>query len=316
MPYDSIIDRTDSGALIPEEAVRDIIQGVPQFSAALRLARPVRMARGQQRMPCLSALPTAYFVNGDTGLKQTTDQAWANKYLNAEEIAAIVPIPQAVLDDADFDIWAEVKPRLMEAFGVLIDGAVFLGTNKPASWPNDILAAAVAAGQTVDLSNVEAGGGDIVDAIGNETGIMALVEADGFDVNGFVADTGIKAMLRGLRSSTGELIFQPSVTAGTPSTLYGQRLEFPKNGAMNAAVARIFAGDWSQMMMAIRQDMTYKIFTEGVITDAAGKVVLNLMQQDTVALRAVMRVAFQVANPINRMNTTEATRYPFSVLVP
>ena len=30
-----------------------------------------------KKQPVLSALPVAYFVNGDTGLKQTTEAAWA-----------------------------------------------------------------------------------------------------------------------------------------------------------------------------------------------------------------------------------------------
>lgn len=109
--YTSVIDRSDVGALIPEDVSRTIIQGLPASSVALTSFRRATMSRAQQRLPVLSVLPVAYWVDGDTGLKQTTEQNWANKYLDARELAVIVPIPQAVLDDADFDIWGEVRPR-------------------------------------------------------------------------------------------------------------------------------------------------------------------------------------------------------------
>ena len=66
----------------------------------------------------------------------------------------------------------------------------------------------------------------------------------------------------------------------------------------------------------MRQDRTYSIATEGVISGDAGAVVINLFQQDSVALRAVMRVAWQVPNPINRVQGTAANRYPVAVLLP
>src|SRR6188508_2944328 len=105
MPYDNIISRSDAAALIPEEVAAPLLAGAVEQSAALSLFRRVPMSRAQSRIPVIAALPTAYFVNGDTGLKQTTEVNWTNKYLNAEEIAAIVPIPETVLDDADFDVW-------------------------------------------------------------------------------------------------------------------------------------------------------------------------------------------------------------------
>jgi len=54
--------------------------------------------------------------------------------------------------------------------------------------------------------------------------------------------------------------------------------------------------------------------TEAVLQDAAGNIVYNLAQQDMVALRAVMRLGFALPNPINRMQPTAASRFPFATL--
>jgi len=309
--YNSIIDRTDATPLIPEEVSREIVQALPQQSAVMRLFRRVTMSRVQQRMPVVSALATAYFVNGDTGLKQTSEVNWTNKYLNAEELAVIVPIPQAVLDDADYDIWGEIRPRLVEAFGRALDAAVLFGTNKPTSWPDAIVTAATTAGNVLSL-----GTGDIVDKIGGEGGIMNLVEADGFDVNFFLGAVSVKAKLRGARTAEGALIFQPSVTADTPSTLYGQPLEFPQNGAWDASSALLICGDRTAGVIGVRQDIQVKILDQAVIQDGSGTIVYNLAQQDMVALRATMRVAWQVPNPITNLGGGGSSQYPFAVLTP
>ena len=313
MAYNNVIDRNDAKALIPEEVSREIVQGVAETSACLRLFRRLpNMSRKQQRVPVLSALPTAYFVNGDTGLKQTTEQAWENKYLNAEEIACIVPIPEAVLDDADYDIWAEVRPRIVEAFGVVIDAAILFGTNKPNSWPDSILDGATSAGHVVPLST----SADIYDDIMGENGVISLVEEDGYMVNGHIAAMTMKARLRGLRDTTGQPIFVRSMQDRTRYELDGEPMEFPANGAFDVTEALMFSGDFRQAVYAMRQEITYKVLTEAVIQDNTGTIVYNLAQQDMVALRAVMRMAWQVPNPVTRLQPTEAQRYPFAVLTP
>lgn len=329
----ALIDRTGAEALMPEEYARDIVQGVPKASAALALSRKLpNMSRIQRRIPVLSSLPTAYWLTGDTDQKKTTNVAWANKYLDAEELAVIVPIPEAVLDDADYDIWGEVKPRIMEAFGIAIDGAIFFGTNKPTSWPECLVYQAQRSGNVVVLGT----GSDIADDVGAAAGVMSTIEADGFEVNGFAAAVGMKAQFRGLRETGGALIFQPSMQAGTPASLYGQPIHYVNNGAWDETAAtgpevageeggaHIIMGDFNQSVYAMRQDMTYKVLSEATIYDTDGTTILyRLAQQDMVALRCVMRLAWQVPNPINRMNETEWTtgvagafRYPFGALVP
>jgi HK97 family phage major capsid protein len=170
--------------------------------------------------------------------------------------------------------------------------------------------AAVAAGNVVTV------GDSAVDIAADVNLVMGKVEEDGFDVSGFWARRAMKAAFRGLRDQNGQPIFQPSLTAGTPGTLYGEPILYPTNGAWDAAQADLIAGDVSAAILAVRQDISYKILTEAVISDATGKVILNLAQQDAVAMRAVMRVAFAVANPISLQAPTEATRFPFAVLAP
>jgi HK97 family phage major capsid protein len=313
MPFNNIIDRTGAEALIPTEVSKEIIQGVPQNSAIMRLARKLpNMGTKQRRLPILSSLITAYFVSGDTGLKQTSQTAWENKYVDAEELAVIVPIPEAVLDDADYDIWGEVKPRMIEAFGVAFDQAVFYGTNAPQNWPDDILTAATAAGHTVAIG----ANADLYDDILSENGTLALVEQDGFNVTGHVGAMTMKSRLRGLRDANGIPIFNRSMQETTRYELDGSEVVFPTNGSIDAAQGLLISGDWQQLVYAMRQDVTYKVLTEAVIQDAAGNIIYNLAQQDMVALRAVMRLGWQLPNPISRMNQVEATRYPFSILTP
>ena len=311
--FNNKIDRSGAEALIPEEASREIIQGIPEYSAIMQLAtKAPNMSRKQRRVPVLSTLPTAYFVDGDTGLKQTTQQAWGNKYFNAEELAVIVPIPEAVLDDADYDIWAEVKPRIMEAFGVAFDAAVMFGTNAPASWPTNLLSAATAAGNTIALGT----GDDLYDDLLGENGVISLVEEDGFMATGHVGAMSMRGKYRGLRDEQGQPLFKTSMQSSTAYELDGAPIIFPKNGAFDTTKALQFSGDFKQVLYAMRQDITYKILDQAVIQDNTGKIIYNLAQQDMVALRAVMRLAWQVPNPINRLSPVESERYPISVLTP
>lgn len=324
MAYNDIINRTDADALIPEEVSREIIQDIPTRSAVMSLGRRMpNLSRAQQRIPVLDVLPHTYFLNGDTDLKQTTDQAWADKFFDVAELACIVPIPEAVLDDADYDIWAQVKPRIVESMGQAFDAAVLVGTNAPTAWPDDLLTAAAAASQTLDYStHIATPGNDMYSALLGESGIISLIEADGFMATGHIAVMSMRGKLRDARDGVGQPLFKRSMTNGqnmqdaTRYDLDGAPIYFLDNNAVSAATALMFAGQWDQLLWAVRQDITYKVLTEAVITDGSGNIVYNLAQQDMIALRAVMRLAWQVPNPVKLMNETEATRYPFSVLVP
>ena len=305
------IDRTGAESLIPVQEAREIIQGVVTQSAVLSRGRKLpNMTSKQYKMPGLDMLPVAYFVNGDTGQKKTTKQAWDKKFIVAEEIAVIVPVPESVLEDAEYDIWGEVKPRIIEAFGAKIDGAVLFGVDKPSTWRDDIVATATKANKVVTLGTAD----DLYDKIMGEEGVIANVENSGYFVNGHMADISMRAKLRGLKDTTGNPIFKSDMQSGTTYSLDGSPMNFPNNGAFDKSKALMISGDFNQMVYSIRQDITFKLFTEGVVQDTDGSIAYNLMQNDMVALRAVMRLGWEIPNPINALEKDKAKRCPFALL--
>jgi HK97 family phage major capsid protein len=325
VPYNSVAGRTTPGAgpLIPEDVQREIRQSVEEKSAAMRLMPHVTMKRAQQRIPVLTQLPIAYWLTGasldarDRGLKQTTSLQWDNVYLNAEEMAVIVPIAKSLLDDLDYDFWSQVKPKITEAFGVALDEAVFFGNSAPSTFPPAIVTAASSAG---NLLVVGATAGQ--DFLGDVNAGMGLVEADGYDVSGFWARKQVKSKIRGMRTTTGAFMLlgddtgpQSAINTGS---LYGETIVFSNAGMVEfgtgATGYSMIGGDWSQSMLAIREDISMEMFDTGVISDASNAIIFNLLQQDMVALRVIARFAWAVPNPVNRQQPTAASRYPFFAL--
>lgn len=309
MPYNSIISRADAQALIPEQVSNAMLENLSNESAALSLFNRIPLASSQTRFPVLSALPTAYFVSGDTGLKQTTEINWTNKFINVEELACIVAIPEAVLDDVTFDVWGYTQPLIEQAIGRKLDAAVLFGVERPASWDADLVAGAIAAGNVQARgASTQAQGGVAQDL----NLLFGMIESDGFTPDGVVARSSFKQVVRGARDTTGQAL--ADMAAGT---LWGEPLRFVQAGLWPTpatGAAEAITGDFTKAVLGVRKDFTYKVLTEAVIQDGTGAIVYNLAQQDMVALRVVFRAGFAVANPINYEQPVEASRYPFGVL--
>lgn len=309
----NITNRADAEAIIREQVVSNIFQDAPKHSVFLSMAKKLpNMTSNQTRMRVLDFLPTAYWVNGDTGMKQTTRQAWDNVFINAGELAVIVPISDAVLSDAEFDIFGEVTPRVMEAIGQKVDAAVIFGDNRPAEWGLDIISRARQAGNNVSPAT----GKDYYNLILGENGVFAKVEDDGYGVTGALAPMNFKSKLRGLRDTTGQPIFKSNMQDVARYSLDGAPITFPENGAFYANIAQLVVGDFSQAVYAIRQDITVKILDQGVIQDPDTKeIIYNLAQQDMTALRIVFRMGWALPNPATRLNE-DRTGCAFAYLEP
>jgi HK97 family phage major capsid protein len=337
----------DAYPLIPETVSKEIMDGICETSAALALFdRLPNMSSRTHRMPILSTLGQADFTSsvtdddltvgadqqiddarmlaikgtpygtgdpgyvpneGAPGLKKTLQMAWENVFIIAETIAIVIVIPDDVLDDSSYDMWSAVKPRIIEAFARKADGAIIFGQGRPLTWPTGIVPTAMSRGQVV-----AAGTG--IDLGIDVSNVLGILEESGYNPDGFIAPPHAKARLRNFRDANNNLIFTPGLQK-EPDSVYGLPINYMKNGEFNTNVAAMIAGDMKQAKYAIRQDMTYDIFKEAVISDSDGKVILNLMQQDAKAMRVVMRMGWVVPNPIHVLNPDRES-YPFAILTP
>jgi HK97 family phage major capsid protein len=311
MAYDNVIGRAD--VPMPEEVSNRFRQNLTNTSAAMAQFTRVPVGSAQVRLPVLSALPVAYWVTGDTGLKQTTEAAWGNKYLNIEEIAVIVPIPENVLDDANFPIWDEVRPLCEQAAGRLLDATIFFGTSAPSTFPTNVVAAATSAGNNVTRGTANAASGGLVTDLGN---VIGALELDGYDANGGIANRTLRGNARVARNSQGDRYAEIGITQDSLD-IDGTVLTFPMRGQWpsGTGTAQAVVFDRNEFVLGVRQDITWKLLDQAVIQDASGNIVYNLAQQDMVAMRMTMRVGWQVANTLNYDQPVEASRYPAGVLL-
>lgn len=309
MAFTNIIDRSGAVAMMPEEVAYNLIKDLNNESVVLQAFTQIPVTRGQVRMPIISALPMAYFVGADTGLKQTTQQDWKNKYLNVEEIACYVPIPEAVLEDVDVDVWAEVQPKLENAIARTLDAAVLFGEGAPGVWPTAVCTAAQTAGNFAvhGETTTEKGGiaGDISNAI-------QKMEEKGFSHDYVAANVSIRGKLRNARDTLGQHL--PEVNA---EEVYGSSIAYPARGLWPTGkeVPEMLLLEKEQFIAGIRTDIDLTLMDQAVLQDNEGNIIYNLAQQDLVALRARFRVGWQVSNQITYDDPTEATRYAATVLL-
>ena len=300
----SYISRTDLAGLIPEEEVQEIFKGVEAQSAAMKLLyRLPNMSTKVSKLKVLDSLPVIYWQGADTARKQLTTQAWKNKYLTAEELAVIIPISKLAIDDSNYDIWGEVKPKVEEAIANKIDEAIFIGgAGVPSSFPDGLLVQAQEKGLVIAEDGTKKFYQLVSEALG-------LIEELGYDASAIIGGPSLKKSFRDMTDTTGQIIVGSEIAA-LPR-------EIVKNGAWDKSKASLMVGDFKQFVYAIRQELEAKLFEDGVIQDpSTGAILYNLLQDDMAAIRFTFRMGWQAPNPVNALAGDENLRLPLSVVVP
>jgi capsid protein len=271
---------TDYRNMLPKAVSARVLESIgQQRSAVMQLATEQPIPSGVSSIPIVSVTPEAAFVNPYGGRKPVSAVEWTAEELEAEELACIVPIPNAYIDDAGFPVGPIVERELAKAFAKAFDRAALYGTGAPASYPAGGLTAAAWSEQPTAVA-------DPVEALDDAFG---AVEDNGLEVDGVLGGAGMRGVMR-------KLMVGLETAETPPSSVYG--VDLATTPVWDRVVGLALVGAWEYVVVGVREDIDFVSSRDGVIVDGDGAVLVSAFQDNQTLFKAWMRVGLAVGKPI------------------
>lgn len=223
------------GYLAHPELVMEIEKNLTQTSPVRAAARVSSTGKGSVILPKRTGNLTAYWV-GETETRTETQPAYGQNELPVHELACYVDVSNQLLEDADFNLEAELASDFAEEFG-LKEGTAFVGGNgikKPLGFLNAGVTE-VANGHATTLS---------ADALVS----LAYNLPQFYRANAtWGMNSATLAVVRKLKDGQNNYLWQPSYQAGQPETLLGRPVvEMPDMPDIAADATPIVIGNFQK----------------------------------------------------------------------
>ena len=263
---------------IPDKYNELILKDVMEGSKVMQLAKYEEMDSKEKKFEYFAKGPGAYWVGEGEKIKTSKPQ-WLTAKMVAKKLGVIVPCSRELLTYKVSDFFDKMKPKIAEAFYKKFDDAVILNVDNP--FP-----------QSLEESVME--NGNSISTGLTYDNILALEDilSDGdFDVNAFISTKKNRSTLRNVQKIENGVVVETLYDRAN-NTLDG----YPVVDLKSLDKGTLYAGDFDYMYYGIPYGMSYKISEEAqlsTLTNEDGTPV-NLFEQELVALRVTMDVAFMI----------------------
>jgi len=208
-------DTTGNHGVLQNDAyLQEIQKAVVEFSPVRQFARILNIGTTAIDIPLRSTNSSASFIGEVATRSETTNPDYTLVNIPAYELYARADISRQLVEDAEFNIEAEMALEFGEQFGVA-EGTAFVsgnGTNQPTG--------------LLDSS----GGIDGVNANEDSTGVLQVedlfdlaygVKAEYARNGAWMLNRATLPLIRAFETSAGGYIWAPSIAPGDPATILG-----------------------------------------------------------------------------------------------
>lgn len=281
---------------LPTEVAKEIIQKAQEGSAVMRLARKIDLPGNGLTIPVITADPEAAWV-GETAAKPVSNPGLDTKVMRGYKLAVIEPFSDEFRRDYA-SLYNALIQRLPAILGEKFDNTVFGGTQAPGS-DFDTFANVTAQSLATDVYG----------------GLVAAdtdVAIHGGIVNGYAISPQARGILLGAVDDNKRPLFINNVAEGAIPMILGAKT-FQTRGAYIAGNSSAspavpdsvaFVGDWTKAMYGIVSGVNITI-SEDATLDLGNGSVINLFQQNMIAVRAEIEIGFRADTSVfNKLTNT------------
>jgi HK97 family phage major capsid protein len=227
---------TPSSNLVPTGFFDQVWMKAREVGPMLRVSNVLNTTSGEDIVfPTLTAYSSAALVAAG-GTIAASDPTFSSVTLGAYKYSFLVPVAEELLIDSGVNLEAELAKAGGNSIGYAVNTA--LTTDDGSSKPNGVANAASSAVTGTAAAGAPTGD-DIINLYYSLDG--AVRAARNF---AFMANATTISSIRKLKDTTGQYLFQPALSAGTPDTLLGRPLVENPAMASGTSAKSILAGDW------------------------------------------------------------------------
>ena len=245
---------SEGGYLVPNEFENTLVEALEEENIFRKLAHVINTSSGDRKIPVVATKGTASWVD-EEGTISDSDDAFNQVSIGAYKLGTLIKVSNELLNDSAFNLESYISKEFGRRIGSKEEEAFFTGNGT---------------GKPIGIFNTT-GGAEVGVTTASSTAITADEIIDLFyslkapyrkKAVWILNDATIKA-IRKLKDTTGNYLWQPALTAGTPDTILGRPVYTSSYVPTIAAGAKTIAfGDFSYYWIADRQGRIFKKLNE------------------------------------------------------
>ena len=241
------------GYLAPDEFERTLVEALEEQNIFRQFAHVITTSSGDRKIPVVASKGTASWIDEEAAFPES-DDTFGMLSIGAFKLATTIKVSDELLHDSVFDVASYIAKEFARRIGAAEEEAFFTGNGT--GRPTGILNATGGAETGVTSVGANISFDDVIDLY------YSLRSPYRRNAVFMMNDSTVRA-LRKLKNGSGDYLWQPSVTAGTPDTILNRPVYTSSYMPTVAAGAKsILFGDMSYYWIADREGRTFQRLNE------------------------------------------------------